>query len=58
LSRKRKADIGLVLMIESYDLDRLAENLAAEILNRHPRRNDGAGSSRAVVVARLVVHDG
>src|SRR5690242_14600918 len=35
LARLRRGDVGLVLMVGRDDLDRLAEHLPAEILDRH-----------------------
>ena len=41
LTGDRRADIRLVEMIGGDDLDRLAGDLAAEILDRHLSRRDG-----------------
>ena len=43
----RGRDVGLVLVVGGDHLDRLAEHLAAEILDRHLRGDDGA---RSVVI--------
>src|SRR3546814_6216749 len=48
-------DVRLVLVIGEDDLDRFAENLAAEVFDRHARRNDRSGAGEIGVGARLVV---
>ena len=52
-----EADVDLVLMVGDEKLDRLAEDLAAEILDRHARHLDGTRSCEIGVGTGLVVHD-
>ena len=42
LARLAGRDVGLVLVVGGDDLDRLAGDLAAEVVDRHLRRLDGA----------------
>jgi len=46
LPRDAGGDVGLDLMIGGNDLDRLAQNRAAEVLDRHSRGGDGARTVR------------
>jgi hypothetical protein len=56
-ARDVEADIHLVLVIGDEHLDLAAQNLAAEILDRHLRRLHGARAGQIGVGAGLVVHD-
>ena len=47
-----RADIGLDLVVGGNHRDRLAQDLAAEILDRHLRRRDRAGAGRGCRRAR------
>ena len=51
------ADVGLVLMVGADDLDLHAFLLAAEILDRHLRGDDGAGTGDVGIKPRHVVQD-
>ena len=46
LPRDTGGDVGLDLMVGGNELDRLAQNLAAEIVDRHLCRDDRAGTVR------------
>ena len=50
-----RAEVGLVLVVEGLDLDRLAERLAAEIVDRHLDRLDRLGADHVGVDAGHVV---
>jgi hypothetical protein len=54
LAGDRRRDIGLVLVVGADDFDLLAEHRAAEIVDRHLRRDDRAGPAQIGVKARHV----
>src|SRR5690606_26471837 len=51
LPGRRGGDIRLVLVIRRYELDRLAQYFAAEIVDRHLRGDDGARAFQILVDA-------
>jgi hypothetical protein len=55
LTRNRRADIGFALVIRNYNNDGFAQHFTAGVLDRHTRRNDGAGTAKISVDARLIV---
>ncbi|MGY3531085.1 hypothetical protein ACVISU_003853 [Bradyrhizobium sp. USDA 4452] len=55
--RDRGRKVRLVLMVGGDDLDLLSQHLAAEILDRHPRRFERIFAAVIGVDARLVVQD-
>ena len=57
LARDRGAHVGLALMVRDQDVDRLAEHLPADVLDRHPRSDDRAGAAEVGVDVRLIVED-
>src|SRR6185369_10993749 len=57
LPGKRGPDIGLVLMIGEYDLDRLAEHRTAGVLDRHPRSRDRTGAAEIGIETGLVIEN-
>ena len=50
-------DVRLVLVVGVDELDRLAQRLAAEVLDRHARRGDAAHAREVGVDAGLIVDD-
>jgi hypothetical protein len=50
-----RPDIGLILVIGEYDLDRLAEHGAANVLDRHSCGDDRTWAAQVSVEAGLVV---
>jgi hypothetical protein len=52
-----RADVWLVLVVGADDFDFHAFGGGAEILDRHPRRNDGALTAEIGISPRHVVHD-
>jgi hypothetical protein len=57
LARLVRAHVGFVLVVGKHDLDRLAQHLAAEVLDCHARRLDRARSGEIGVQTGHVVHD-
>src|SRR5262249_17739094 len=52
-----RADVRLVLMVGADDFDFHTFGRGAEILDRHPGRNDGALAAEIGIRPRHVVHD-
>jgi hypothetical protein len=54
-ARDRRGDISLVLMISVDHLDWAAEHIAAEVLDRHARREHRGRAAKVAIEAALVV---
>ena len=54
-ARDRRGEVGLVLMISVDYLDPAAEHVAAEILDRHARREHRGRATKVAIEAALVV---
>ena len=54
-ARDRRGEVGLVLMISVDHLDRAAEHVAAEILDRHARREHRGRAAKVAIEPALVV---
>ena len=54
-ARNRRGEVGLVLMISVDHLNRAAEHVAAEVLNRHARREHRGRAAKVAIEAALIV---